>query len=186
MQRSSSLICEACAPFFELIETKTRCPFCFEENKSSKACQKCVKEKKWKVKRGSALSKTLPVLSFLEKSKSATYLTKTGSSLMLLQFYRLGWPIPDVICIPPRGLWKRFISSPSAASFLGKHLSKALKSPLQSLLKYNGGNMWLENEVVTGKRILLIDSVKKEALEKAVTALLEGKPKSIHVLTLCE
>ncbi len=185
-QCSTSLVCEACAPFFELIETKTRCPFCFQENERSKACHKCVKEKRWNVKQGSAISKTLPVLSFLEKSNRALYLAKTASSLMLLQFYRLGWPVPDVICIPPSRLWKRFISSPTPASFLGKHLSKALNSPLQSLLRYKGENIRLGSRDIRGKRILLIDSVKKEALEEAIKALLEGKPKCIHVLTLCD
>lgn len=204
LEKSAQLFCKGCAGFFELIDPSCRCLYCFSENVGKRACPECLEKKRWHVKMGAALDYLGPVASLVKKIKygNLSYLAKTGAAFMAAQFYRLDWPLPDLILPIPRRHWFQGMNH---ASLLAMGLSRHLKVPCKPCIKRKVGdlsqarltkaqrellpasNFYLKNENILEDKILLLidDVITTGTTIRHCTETLSGAfPKKIYALSL--
>lgn len=198
------LFCKGCVGFFELIDPHSRCPYCFTENEGRHPCQECVQKRRWQVKMASALDYLGAVSSLVKQLKYGRmpYLAKTCSDFLVAQFFRLEWPMPDLIVpVPGRYLFHGI----NHAYRLGQCLAKILNVPYSSILKRKAGDLsqarlskeqreslspasfYLKKTAhLADQCILLVDDVitTGTTLRLCAGALSEGYPAKIYALSL--
>ena len=197
------LICKGCAPDFELIDPSSRCLFCFAENDGRRPCPECVQKKRWQIKIASAVDYQGAVSSLVKKLKygKMPYLAKTAGALMLAQFFRLKWPIPDYIIPVPRRHWFQGMNH---AALIANSFAKSLQVPALPLVKRRAGDLsqarlsksqrerlsstcfYLKTSLpLEEKTLLLIDDVMTTGttLRHCSEALVSALPAHIYALT---
>lgn len=202
--KDGRLFCNGCAGYFELIDSSTRCPYCFMENEKKAPCIECVQGKRWQVRMASALDYFGPVASFVKNLKNGKlpYLAKTGAAFMVAQYVRLNWPMPDLIVPVPR---KHVFQRMNHAELLAHELSRAFSAKSLNLIKRKAGDFSqaklsksqrenalfssfsLKKEMeLDGKVLLLVDDVLTTGttLRRCAEVLKTTYPKHLFALTL--
>jgi competence protein ComFC len=204
MEGRSTFFCKGCSGFFELIDPLSRCAYCFSENDGRHLCHECVQKKRWDLKMASALDYLGAVSSLIKKLKygQMPYLAKTGAAFMTAQFFRLEWPIPDIIVCVPRREWFKGMNH---SHLLAKNLSKSLGVKCEPLIKRKAGDLpqarlfkdqreelssssfYLKKGAeIEGKVILLVDDVitTGTTFRRSAETLKNGFPSKIYGLSL--
>jgi len=141
------------------------------------------------------------------KQGSKPFLAKGIAAWMAVQFFKLGWPMPDLITAPPISWLKLIDRGYNQCALIGQELGKYLQRPYidvlhrsiggysQALLnKDNRQNMELnpyrlkQDVDIADKRILLLDDVVTTGttLKRCAEALYEGCPSNMYALTFCK
>jgi competence protein ComFC len=204
IKTAGTLFCKGCSCFFELIDPQSRCPYCFAENDGRRPCQECVQKRRWQLKMASALDYLGAVSSLIKALKYGRmpYLAETGGHFLVMQFYRLGWPLPDLIIPVPRRNWFHGINH---AHLLAQCIAKNLNVPCKPYIKRRAGDLsqarltkeqreelssssfYLKNKApVEDKTILLIDDVitTGTTLRRCAEAFAESYPAGLYALSL--
>lgn len=143
-----------------------------------------------------------PVQTLVRELKKGAYpfLAKTAAAFLLLQFERLGWPVPDgIVPIPPRIRWQGAdavfkIATILAQNFqtkllpvLGRRLGDFPASRISPNCRAQTRSFYLKKgKGVEDKILLLVDDelVTTQTLQRAAEALQGGFPKRLYALTL--
>ncbi len=206
VEHRKRLFCKGCAAFFELIDPKSRCPYCFGEEVASHGgpCSECIRKRRFTVKMASALDYMGPISTLVKQMKYGRmpYLAKTASAFMLAQYERLKWPHPDLIIPVPRRHWFQGMNH---AELLAQQLAKRLNSQCQPLIKRRAGDLsqarltqaqrealpssgfYLKKEsILDEKTILLVDDVitTGTTLRRCAEALSETFPAKVLAFSL--
>jgi predicted amidophosphoribosyltransferase len=202
LQIGGLLFCQGCAGFFELIDPKTRCPYCFAENEAHGPCRKCYQKKRLTLHMASSLDYLGPVATLVQKMKNGLmpHLAKTAEAFMTAQWIKLGWPQPNLIIpVPKRYCFQGY----SHSALLTQELAKRLNSPCLDVLKRVGSKLShaklsenqkerfelsfkLKKEIdIEGKILLLVDDhiITGITMRKCAEALLDGFPSKIYALS---
>lgn len=206
LEKGGHLFCRGCSASFELIDPKTRCPYCFSEQDfpTIHPCQACREGKRGGIKMAAALSYHGPVASLVKGCKygKLPYLAELGAAFMVVQFERLGWPLPDLVVPAPSrmGIWRV-----NHARLLAQSFAARLGLPCCALLKRRGGDLsqarlntkqrerlnpshfsLKRSQNLEGKSILLIDDVLTTGttLRSCAQPLWDAYPRNIRALAL--
>lgn len=199
LENKGSLFCLGCSGFFELIDPMTRCPFCFVEGEGRRPCERCIKKRQQRVQIASACDAFDPVKRMVLELKRGGYpfLAKTAAAFMTIQFFHLGWPIPEgIVSIPSRSPWKGGDTVFQIAKILAKNLNTKHLPILRRRMgdfpasRVQGGastrSFFLRKaENVEDKILLLVDDevISGETFRKAAEVLREGFPKRVYALS---
>jgi ComF family protein len=150
-----------------------------------------------------------PPATLVKKMKHGAkpYLAEGAAAWMAVQFFKLGWPKPDLITAPPISWLKQMDRGYNQSALIGESLSNYLECPYSDLLHRSIGgysqaaltkehrqkmehNLYrLKRRVdIADKRILLVDDVMTTGatLKRCAEALYEGCPASLYALTFCK
>ena len=149
--KAGHLFCKGCTGFFELIDPQSRCPYCFAENDGRRPCPECVQKKRWQLKMASALDYLGAVSSLVKQLKYGRmpYLAQTGGQFLVAQFFRLKWPLPDMIVPVPRRHWFQGVNH---ALLLSQCLARSLGIPCRPLVKRKSGRSFASSPLKGAKR----------------------------------
>lgn len=205
-------LCEDCLEHLILLETKERCPICFENNFLLKGghCYCADRRNFHGLFDGvSIVFEYLgPAASLVQQMKysNKSYLAKGCGAYLAAQFLQMDWPMPDCI-IPVPISWTHLIGRGYNQSLLlAEELGSILHRPVIKALKRRGGDYsqaglsrkqrlrlnrasFFLNKLINleTKNILLIDDVLTtgSTLRRCAEALAEGFPQKIYSLVLC-
>ena len=205
------LICKDCLVFLELINPNERCPKCFsiDFDSESKKCYFCALNETFLTKSAAAFDYFGPAKSLVSSLKYSNqpHLAKGAASFICVQFFRLNWPIPDIIVSVPltfthkmtRGYNQSFLIAKELGRLLNVEAKEILKRRLDDVsqaglpkmqrkqLKQDSFN--IKNGVdIQDKVILLIDDVSTtgSTINACASCLYEGFPKAVYGMTLCK
>lgn len=204
VDKGSRLFCRGCSSFFELIDPRTRCIYCFNETEGRSPCAECIRKKSWGLNIASALDYLGAVATLVKQLKHGRmpYLAKTASAFMLTQLTHLNWPTPDIVVpVPGRHLFQ----GTNHAHLIAEHLAERLSIPCHSLVKRRLGDLsqarlskahrealpihsfFLKKPCsLDGQTILLVDDVVTTGttLQRTAHALQPAFPAHVYALTL--
>lgn len=134
-----------------------------------------------------------PAFDLLRAFKNGKYyLAKSLASNLVVQWYQLQWPVPDVIVPVPSTLsrWAQRGCNPRA--LLAKDLGKILNCPVSNALKrtsyqLDAPKFRLRSNIFLGdKTILLVDDICRtgRTLQSAAEALHTAAPDHIYGITV--
>lgn len=184
-----SLLCEACAPFFDPLKPLERCFFCFKESQKRK-CNECRKKKKSKIPLAAVWEPFGPVSSFIGKilTDPNPAFIKTATAFLALQFSKLNFPEPNLITTVPQYFLTRLTKGSHPQTLLAKSLSKTLSIPFkQTLFKTPLTNQYRlkKNLDIENKNILIVDIfISSERMNQLTESLLDGDPNKVYGLGL--
>lgn len=159
-------------------------------------------------RRAAALEYVGPATTLIKclKYSKQSYLAKGGGAILMAQFDRLGWPLPDAI-VPVPLAWTHFlIRGYNQSALLAKEMAHLLNLPVWEALKRISGDysqaalnlkqrkqLTLKNFKlkkgfpIADKTLLLIDDIMTSGstLHRCAEALAKGLPARLYALTLC-
>jgi competence protein ComFC len=166
------------------------------------------REKSYPFKRAAAVFEFFgPAASLIEKLKRdhRPYLAKDLAAFMSVQFFRLGWPLPDLLVPVPQTALHTLKRGYNSSELLARELGTLLECPYENLIKRKGGAFpqtgqkriqrerlsseffsWKKRSAIADKTILLIDDTMGTGTTLShVSALLqEGCPQAIYALVV--
>lgn len=187
-ERERNLLCTDCQEWLAPPDPSIRCKHCFAEMESAAPlCNQCVRSPLLGAPRA-VLFDPSPVAgawkSLLLQEDDGAF-AEIAASLLVLQWGRLGWPIPDRIAIvPAKGKTRslRFIGE-SAAAMLGKHLSSEFGLRWVGLLEWRIRRV--KDDLLENESLLLIDfDGSRQTLAQALSTLWPAYPKEVRILSL--
>jgi competence protein ComFC len=197
LEKKRALFCTVCLEQLAPIDQEGRCRICFAEEDP---CQRCI-TRTVVIKRQAAACSNFgsarTLAAYLEKG-NAEFLP-AAASLMLLQFFHLQWPLPDLIIPLPGSLWERCKKGKSMNALLVQEMARLLQCPSEIVLRAAfDKRSFLEKAEIRTKPIL-IERKKKHLCDKrllllavkldddlfrqAAEALLEGFASEIFALS---
>lgn len=185
---NKSHFCEVCQGHFDLLDPRQHCPFCFCESEG--VCSKCVEGKRFRVKIGAAFDHVGAVMTHLGMVRKGMQV-KMAASFLSVQFFRLGWEVPDlVISIPSRGspeFARQFAASIGvrygAVLKRGRRTLPQMRLPWKERYQLPGDLFYLKRSV-EGKTVLLIDDLMGTGTTIRTAALALEGVKRVYALTL--
>lgn len=209
LELSSRHFCAVCLSLMDFIDVHKRCPRCFSPDacQKKKLCRQCSQSQDFPLTQmGAAFEHIGPAATLVQKMKygGLPYLAKGAAAFLAMQFFSLGWPMPDcIVPVPISSL--RFLQRGYNQSLeIALELSTYINRPVLNVLKRkNGGfsqaglpykeRVALECSAFSlrksaklhDKIILLIDDVTTtgSTLQRCAGALQEHCPQAIYALT---
>lgn len=202
---SLNLLCESCQGALRLLDVRMRCRSCFASTEALH-CSDCLEEGiNHKISCASCfdysdVAKSL-VLSF--KFDDSPYLAPLLAGFMLLQYDRLGWPLPDHITYIPQSFLRAVSRGYNQSALLAHALGRFLERPVVSLLEKRHFTLSqrsldrrdrestsrelyrVENGVYKDKLILLVDDIYTTGATVASATSQLDTAKAIYCLTFC-
>lgn len=209
-EQDMKIFCRQCMQGFELIDPKGLCFHCFQRPKAFRGlCQECLRFRFFWVRQAACFEYKGPLITFLKFLKYRGYdgFAKGAAAFMAYQYFKLNWPIPDLIVPVPQDFLKRIQRGYNQSALLAQELSFLLKVPYYPVLfkrlgAYSQTSLSLKKRrglssksfflnkknQVQDKVILLVDDVRTtgKTLEVCIETLHKGFPKKIYALTLCQ
>jgi competence protein ComFC len=206
-EESAHTLCSSCLFQLTLLEPEERCPHCFSAlDEGHRVCLRCLEQRHFFKKAASAFEQMGPAASLLREFKygDRPHLAQSLAALMILQFFRLDWPLPDLITSVPQSALRRFRRGYNQSALLAKEIAYTLERPALSLLRRCSGDIpqtsknkedrsalsphtfsWKKSFNISGKIILLIDDsmASGTTLNHCIHLLEEGCPAHIFCLT---
>lgn len=205
----SRFLCPACFSQMQLIDPLSSCPCCFSEDykPGTSFCSRCYKTTSF-LTAASAFDYQGPAESLVKKLKyhDQPYLAESLASFMVMQLFKLQWPIPDCVIPVPISRMRLISRGYNQSLLLAEEIGRQLNRPVfeslgrksgdysqaslgyQQRMQLSGSSLYLKgNEDLQDKNILLVDDVMTtgSTLRKCAEALIEGCPEQIYGLTIC-
>lgn len=201
-------LCADCLKEFELIPPETRCLHCFSAlEEQRQVCLLC-RRKPLPLRRVAAAFEQIgPAASLLSQFRgSQHYLAKEIAAFLLVQFYKLQWPLPDLITAVPSSFLSRLEKGYHPSFLIAKELGKMVDRPAHLLLKRRWTApssqalsiekrkelpvdtfTWKKRISIADQTLLIIDDllVTGTSLSHTATQLQEGCPKALYGLVFC-
>lgn len=197
--------CASCASLFALIEFEGRCKRCFLPLGE---CSFCREGGYPFTLLAAAMEYQGPIATLVQNFKynNKPYLAKDAAALLVLQYVKLDWPLPDVIIPMPQSLARSFSRGYNPALLLAQETAKLLGCSVENPLKRLSGDLpqavlnrkqreklerstfRLKKQIdINEKVVLLIDDVRTTGttLRHCGTLLKEGFPRALYGMTLC-
>lgn len=206
-----TLLCNDCFNLIDLIDSENRCQSCFKEVNSRKhlKCEYCIKSSSYLNQIGSACEYIGPIVTLVRslKYQDQPHIAKSLAAIIVTQFFKLKWPIPDLIVPVPMPWLRKIDRGYNQSSLIAHHVGDLLERPKKEVLKRFGGEFsqaglsrkqrqllpsstfhLKKNAQIADQCILLIDDVMTtgSTLNRCAEALQEGLPKAIYGLTVCK
>jgi hypothetical protein len=177
----SKLFCPSCCQLLELQEIKGRCVCCFRPS-FNEYCDECRAEGSTFLKFAAAMEHWGPAKVFsAHPPQKGPVVRESMAALMIVQFYRLGWPIPDYILPLP--------SRNSLHDSLAEILAKHLQVPVSRALKrsFLGACQWRKRCDFSNKRLLVVAANGSYQTAKMdLWVLQESAPCQIYFLSFSD
>ena len=148
-----------------------------------------------------------PAASLLAEFRGGqSYLAKEMAAFMLVQFYKLEWPLPDLITAIPSSFLNRLEKGYHASFLIAKEFGKMLNRPVRLLIKKRWfapasyslsyekrkelsleAFAWKKPFSISDQTLLIIDdvSVTGTSMRRTAAQLQTGCPKALYGLTFC-
>lgn len=186
--REKNLLCSDCQEWLAPPDPAVRCGHCFVEmGSSAPLCQQCVKSPALQAPRANLFDPS-PVASAWKSlllQEEDSEFARIAASLLILQWGRLNWPLPDRIAIvPAKGKTRQLRSIAGIAAAL---LDRSLSSEFG--LEWIGFFEWrikrVKDDLLEGKSLLLIDfEGESQWLSQALSELWPAYPKEVYIISL--
>jgi len=203
--KKGHLFCPSCIQHLELIDPLLRCKRCFREHD---VCICRTEPNDFFLECGSAFDYQGPPKTLIKVFKYGyrPALAKEIAAFMVVQFFHLEWPIPDLIVPVPQSFSHFFLRKFHQTLFLATEVGTLLQRPVCNLLKRKSGDFsqaslnqkkrqelssssffWNKKKEISDMHILLIDDVLTTGatMRACASKLKEGHPKSIYGLVFC-
>lgn len=210
MPHETPFLCEGCSTLLMPLEPSERCPSCFNEHFSSNKsrCQNCVENTSYYYRIGAAFEYQGPAATIIKKFKyqNQPYLASGIAALLMTQWERLSWPVPDAIIPVPISFTHWLSRGYNQSELIALELGRLLHVPILRGLKRKCGDFsqaglnldqrqeLKRNSFVLNKKcnfqdknLLIIDDVitSGTTLRKCGEVLVEGCPRSLYGLAFC-
>lgn len=211
LEEYSQIFCQICLQQLDLIDPKTRCPYCFSDDFNPEVafcCHPCRQKQQILHRVAAAFDYEGPAATLIKQMKygGQPFLAEGVGAFLAAQFVYLNWPLPDAIIpmpmAPLRKLERGYNQSRLLADVVARHLERPMLDVLvrksgdfsQAGLSYSqrlqlSGDAFSlkKGQQLQDKCILLIDDVMTtgSTLRRCGEALLEGYPAHIYGLTVC-
>lgn len=182
IEQSGLLFCPACVPFFEMLDPKDRCHFCFKEGLAAR-CQECLERGSFA--KSAVVFERAPQVTTLASRifhGRRYYLLKTAVSFLAIQFTKLNWELPDLITAAPQGRLGPLLIKQKPLSRLTTHFAEMFNIESKQALLMFWETFYLACDV-KGKRILVIEEEMTKN-EEHLLPLQKGGAKEIYRLSL--
>ena len=200
--------CEVCSDTFSLLDASSYCPYCFSKDYSSQKqlCARCIKQPPLYNGVASAVLHEGVGANLVYRLKycGQAGLVEGMASFMVLQWHKLGWPIPDVIVPAPIPRVRKWSRGYNQSFLLAQELGNMLGCPVADALKRRSGD--LPQTAISGKErtritnksvslrggklerekvILMVDDVLTTGttLRRCAEALFESYPSKLYAMT---
>lgn len=202
--------CENCKDLLTFLNPQERCTLCFNvlENAGGLICGHCRQEKSFFSGLGAAFEYYGPAATLIRELKYSGRFrfAKDAAALMLVQFTKLNWPLPDLVVPVPQSFASWLRRGYNQSLLIAREFGLLIDRPVLDLLKKKSGALsqtglsrqqrkaldphmfaWKKTYPVSGMTLLLIDDVMTTSttLRHSAGVLQEGFPKSLYGLTFC-
>lgn len=209
LANDQNYFCLECASKLELVKLQNRCPTCFADLDGCFRCPICRHRSPLLKGIAAAFDYVGVAQTLLKQFKHGAqpYLAKSAASFLIMQFFRLDWPLPDLIVPLPQAVLHGIERGYNQSLLLAEVVGSLLERPVVQLLKKEGGkysqtglnrrqrqknvmdtlSLKKKNFQYADQTVLLIDDVftTGSTLQSAAHTLLKHRPASIYALTLC-
>lgn len=186
--RGKNLLCFDCQEWLAPPDPSTRCRHCFAEmESSSRLCRQCAKSPILQAP-SAVLFEQSPVASAwraLLLQEGEGELARIAASLLVLQWGRLEWPLPDRIALIPAKGKTRMLQAiaEEAAAMVEKPLIREFGLEWVSAFEWRLKRKC--EDLLEEESLLLIDfDSGTERLATALSELWPAYPKEVHILSL--
>lgn len=203
-------LCQSCLSLMEMIDPTERCPLCFSADFQieRRICPECFRQIQFLDGIGAVFDYVGPAATLIKKMKygDMPYL-KTGlGAYLAAQFFRMEWPMPDIIVPVPMAFTHLLERGYNQSTLLAEGISSLIDRPMLEVLKRKSGDysqaglsrkqrMDLNGETILCKKgfdlqdkiVLLIDDVMTtgSTLRRCAEVLQNEMPKNTYALVLC-
>lgn len=187
-EREKNLLCSDCQEWLSPPDPAHRCKHCFREMEcNASLCRQCVEMPKLRAPRAFLFDRS-PVASawktlLLQEGDGA--LAELVASLLVLQWSKLGWPLPDrIVPVPACGKTGQLRSiAESAAAMMGQTLSREFS--LRWVAPFEWRLERVKDDLLEEQSLLLIDfEGESKWLSEALSELWPAYPKEVYILSL--
>jgi competence protein ComFC len=212
MLDDAALLCSDCLPLLQLIEAQERCPVCFRSRGagSRSPCRACAMGGDLHFDGiAAAFDYIGPAASLIRKMKYGNQpnLARGMAALMITQFLKMEWPIPDLVIPVPITLthWiqRGYNQSALLAKEIGALLNRPVREPLlrrvgdfsqaglskdQRILLSGDAFSLKKEQQLQDRCLLLVDDVMTtgSTLRHCGELLLEECPSRLFAITFCK
>jgi ComF family protein len=203
------VFCSLCQEQLKVLPSSDRCPRCFSGHYSrrTRACSSCLCRPPLLTKQAATFAHEGPAANLVRRLKYCNRpdLASGMGAFMLLQWYTLGWPLPDAIVPVPMSRSRRFLRGYNQSLLLSQSLGKLLGVTVWDALKREGGEfaqagqsreqrlkldrsyivLRAGRDSMSDKTLLLVDDVMTTGttLRICAEALLEAFPRALYGIT---
>lgn len=200
------LLCGLCSDHLPWIDPTGRCSVCFNPTTSKDVCLQCERTPPPFDCSAAAMEYIGPAVSLTTRLKygGLRYLSEGIAALMLVQWERLGWEVPDLIVPSPMSWARRWIRGYNQSELIAAEFAKLLQVPVArcmrkdpevlpqaSLSRKERAQLTAEHfslrggGVLEGQRVLLIDDVWTTGATAwaCCEKMLEARPAGLQVMT---
>lgn len=209
--KDNNLFCPPCQELMAPIDPSSRCPYCFSHEfdpHQEDCCAKCKKNSLEIDKMASVFDYEGPPATLVKYLKygSLPYLSSGMGAYLAAQYFKLEWPLPDLIVPMPISRLRKWERGFNQSELMAQALSFYLQRPVKMLLKRRSGDFsqagmnkeqredlsadvfsFMEGIDIKDKSLLLIDDVMTtgSSLKCCAEKLRSQYPSSIFALTFC-
>ncbi len=189
-----ALFCEPCLTKLHWINPKFRCICCFRPlDRFSLSCKQCRTTSCGYIRVAAAFEETelaVKILrEFWREDRYGYY--ELMCSFMIMQFYKMGWPLPDLISYIPTKKLARLQKGEDGNRLLAKMIASHLQIPFADLLKRrlfpdDLRFKWTKDMIIGDKVILLISDChnpKSRRYREISYVLSEGCARKLYFLS---
>lgn len=206
---SSIWFCKECLALFVFLETSGRCIHCFSYlEEEGNCCEECSSKPSPLQQALAAFAHEGPAAAMVHQLKyeDCPHLAKDAAALMVVQWVRLNFSLPDLIVPVPQSFAHSLKRGYNQSLLIAEEMGKMLQRPVDELLKRSGSMFsqtglsrtqrkqlpndifeWKKRKNISGLKVLLIDDVMTTATTLRHCALLlqQGFPKSVGGFAFC-
>ncbi len=185
-QREKNLLCSDCQEWLSPPDPKIRCRHCFAEMESSAPlCNRCIRSPQLAAPRAYLFEDSPVANAWRALLLQDEALAQIAASLLVFQWGRLEWPLPDrIVVVPAPGKTGQLRTiGESAAAFLGKPLTREFCLQWVSFFEWRLQRS--QEDLLEGLSLLLIDfEGNANWLSQALSELWPAYPKEVRILSL--
>ncbi|KAF3362513.1 Uncharacterized protein PHSC3_000748 [Chlamydiales bacterium STE3] len=192
LSQGYTLICQPCFLELEMLSHQERCRNCFNILDTRHAqCTTCKSALFTGI--SAVFDYTGAATTFYNKLKTmhGSYLCRSASSFMAMQYLQTNWPLPDIIVPLPQSWGEMFFNSHHHTGLIAQELALLFNRPYQTVFHYHfkKKRFSLANEgILKNKNVLLVGDLltTQGKMHQYAEILAEGYPKNLYGITLCQ
>lgn len=212
LEERSLIFCQSCLKLLQIIDPKTRCPYCFSfefDPENQFCCTPCRQKPQLLHRIAAVFDYEGPATTLIKQMKygGQPHLAEGAGAFLAAQFVELNWPMPDFVIPMPMASLRKIERGYNQSELLAEVFARFIDRPMLDILKRKGGEfsqaglnhqqrLQLSSDAfslrkrhadIKDKCLLLIDDVMTtgSTLRRCAEALLETYPDQIYGLTVC-